>query len=64
MSRYYSFKGEVGSVLNRLIRLGIFLFGLKFFGLSIIDDLILAIIGVIAYELVGIILRGIGFWKY
>jgi len=52
------------SFLYRLICLGLFFIGSKFFSTSIVDDLALIIIGLIAYKLVGIILRGIGFWRY
>jgi hypothetical protein len=62
--RYYSFKGEIGSLLYRIIYLGILYLGLKFFGTSILDDLVIFLIGSLSFELVGFILRGIGFWKY
>lgn len=62
--RYRSFRGEVGSMLYRIIYLGLLYLGIKFFGLSIFDNIILAILGVIAFEVVGFVLRGMGFWKY
>ncbi len=61
---YKSFRGEIGSYLYRIIYLGLLYFGFKLFGLSIFDDFILAILGAIVFELVGFILRKIGFWKY
>ncbi len=61
---YYSFKGEIGSLLYRIIYLGILYLGLKLFGTSILDDLIIFLIGSLSFELVGFILRSIGFWKY
>lgn len=61
---YHSFKGDVGSLLYRVIYLGILYLGLKFFGTSVLDDLVIFLIGALSFELVGFILRGIGFWKY
>jgi len=61
---YRSFRGEVGSILYRIIYLGLLYLGIKFFGISIFDDIILAVLGVVAFELVGFILRKIGFWRY
>jgi len=61
---YYSFNKEVGSFLYRLIYLGLLYLGIRFWGLSIFDDLILFLLGALSFELVGFILRGIGFWKY
>lgn len=59
-----SFRGEVGSILYRIIYLGLLYLGIRFFHVSIFDDVILAILGMIAFELVGFILRAIGFWRY
>lgn len=57
--KYYSFKSEVGSFLYRLIYLGLLYLGFKFWGTSILDELILFLIGAISFELVGFILRRI-----
>jgi len=61
---YISFRGAVGSLLYRIIYLALLYLGIKFFGSSIFDGVILAILGFISFELIGIILRGMGFWKY
>ncbi|MEW6407793.1 MAG: hypothetical protein AB1465_03825 [Patescibacteria group bacterium] len=59
-----SFRGEVGSVLYWFIYLGLLGLGYKLFGLSILDGVILAILGLVVYVLVGFLLRKIGFWRY
>jgi len=59
-----SFEGEIGSILYRIIYLGLLFLGIKFFGLSIFDDIIFAIFGAIAFEATGFILRKTGFWRY
>ena len=65
MGRYHqSLKGDVGALLYRIIYLGLLYLGVKAFGLSIFDDIILAILGVVTFEIVGFVLRKIGFWKY
>jgi len=62
--RHQSFRGEIGSLLYRIIYIGLVLLGITFFGLSIFDDIILVILGAITFALVGFILRWVGFWKY
>ena len=65
MRRHYrSFRGDVSSVLYRLIYGSLLLLGVKLFGLSIFDDIILVILGIAVFEIVGFILRKIGFWRY
>lgn len=36
----------------------------RIFGTNVIDDMMFWLIGFIAYKLVGLFLRGVGFWKY
>ena len=62
--RYRSFRGETGSFLRKAICLVIFYFGLKFFSISMLDDLIITFIVTFSYVLTGFILRKIGFWRY
>lgn len=61
--KYHTFKGEVGSALYRIIYLLILGFGIKFFGTSILNDVVIILIGSLSFELVGLILRGVGFWR-
>lgn len=59
-----SFHSELGSILNKLFTLVIFLILFHFFGNSILDDVIIALISIASYPLVGMFLRAIGVWHY
>lgn len=54
--RPYGFKSEMRSILYRIVYLGIIYFGIKHFGLSFVDDIIFAAVGVVAFELVGLLI--------
>lgn len=62
--RRRSFHNDLGSILNKLFTLGIFLILFHLFGGSVLDDAIIAIISIASYPLVGALLRGIGVWHY
>jgi hypothetical protein len=57
---------DLGSLLNGLITLSVLVIVFKILGdISIINKAIISLIAAgIAYPLVGLILRGIGVWKY
>lgn len=59
------FHRDIGSLLNGLITLIIFGVVIKLLGDVAINKLVIAFIAAgISYPLVGLVLRGIGFWKY
>ena len=60
------FHRDLGSLLNGLITLSVLLIVFKILGdISIINKVVISLIAAgIAYPLVGLILRGIGVWKY
>ena len=60
--RYRSSNREIGSLMYRMVYLVLLYLGIKFFGTSILNGVVLALLGIFSFELVGFILRGIGFW--
>ena len=58
------FHGNLGSLLNKLFTLVIFLILFKLFGDSVLDTAVIAIISLAMYPVVGAFLRGIGAWHY
>jgi hypothetical protein len=59
-----SFHADLGSFLNKLFTLVIFLILFHFFGDSVADDIAIALISIASYPLVGMFLRSIGVWRY
>lgn len=60
------FHRDIGSLLNGFITLVVLLIVYKILGdISIINKVVIALIAAgISYPLVGLLLRGVGFWKY
>jgi len=62
--KYYSSKREIGSATHKLFFILLFYILWRLFGKNILDDLIIAIISIAAYDITGIFLRLIGVWYY
>lgn len=52
-----SIKAELWSILYRLIFFLLLFIGFKLFGMDIFDSFIIAILGVVAYMIVGVIMK-------
>lgn len=62
--RRYSSNAELGSIMYRIIYLSLLYIGIKLFGMDVFNDPIPFIIGIVSFELVPVVLRSIGIWKY
>lgn len=54
----------LGSLMYRIIYLGLLYLGIKLVGNSILHNSVLIFVGAFSFEIVGFILRTTGFWKY
>jgi hypothetical protein len=59
-----SFHASLGSGLNKLFTVVVFLILFHFFGSSVIDTAVIALISIAVYPLVGGLLRAVGIWRY
>jgi len=62
--RRYSPNKELGSLLYGFIYTLLLWLGIKLIGNTVFNEIILVIIGILAYWFVGYFLRTIGIWKY
>lgn len=60
----YNHNKSLGSYLYRVFFLIIFFILLKFAKFNVFNDVVFLICGMVAYFLVGFILRKFGIWKY
>lgn len=59
-----SFHGDLGSLLNKLFTLVVFLVLFKLFGDSVLDGVVIGLVSLTVYPLVGMLLRAVGIWRY